>query len=271
MSSVGAVSRYRCLEDPGARVFAGHARAFLDRDPVGNNVLGTLLEAACVEERAGWRWVRVLDGDELVGVALHTPVLGVVLSSLPEPAAHALARHLTGTHAGFSRIDGPEAASAAVATHYAGLAGVTAREGERMRLLRLDAVRPPAGVAGRSRAATPADRDLVLGWLGGGIAEAVDRRLGYRDLMWFWEVDGAPVSFAWRTPPGRRARVTRIGAVYTVPEQRGRGYARANVAAVSAGGLAAGALACVLYADDGRLYEAVGYRAVGATREWRLS
>jgi hypothetical protein len=212
----------------------------------------------------------------LAGVALHAPVQGVVLSSLPEPAAHALARHLTGTNARYSRIDGPEAASTAVATHYAGLAGVTARECDRMRLFRLDAVRPPTDVPGRSRAATRADRDVILGWLGDEIAEAVERRLGYRDLMWFWEVDGVPVSFAWRTPlgpPARRprARVIRIGAVYTVPEQRGRGYARANVAAVSAGGLAAGALACVLYAGAGRLYESVGYRAVGATREWRFS
>jgi predicted GNAT family acetyltransferase len=96
--------------------------------------------------------------------------------------------------------------------------------------------------------------------------------------MWFWEVGGVPVSFAWRTPlcgPGRwpRTSVVRISAVYTPPEQRGRGYASANVAALSQEALGAGAGACMLYTDaanpvSNRIYQRIGYRPVGTADEW---
>jgi len=284
----------RCVDDPGPRVFAERAWAFLDRDPVGNNVLCTSIEAACVEEHPDWRWVRVLDGDELVGVAMHTPPRGPLLSELPEPAAHALVRHFAGTTAALSSVNGPPAAAAAFAAHYAGLTGMTTRPGERARLFRLDRVRSPIGVPGQSRAATAADRDLIRAWMDGFMAEtarddpmraereaAIERRFAHGDLMWLWEVDGVPVSFAWRSPLAPvtrwpRTTVVRVSAVYTPPELRGRGYASANVAAVSAAGLAAGARACMLYTDaanptSNKIYQAVGYRPVGAAQEWRFS
>jgi predicted GNAT family acetyltransferase len=57
---------------------------------------------------------------------------------------------------------------------------------------------------------------------------------------------------------------------------RGRGYASANVAAVSRNALEAGAFACMLYTDranptSNRIYQAIGYRPVGDAQEWLLS
>ena len=87
----------RCVEDHDARTLAVHACA--EDGPAG----------------------------QLVGVAVQKPPRGPLLSDLPVPAAHALAAHFAGT-TGVSSVGGLEAASAAVAGHYAALAGVADRE-----------------------------------------------------------------------------------------------------------------------------------------------
>ena len=283
----------RCIDDPDAPTFARHAWAFLDRDPVRNNVLCTSVETACADHRPDWRSMLVLVYDELVGVAMQVPPLGPLLSDLPDPAARALAAHFAGTHDRVPAVGGPDGATAAFADHYAALVGAQPRRGSSQRLFRLDQVTPPTGVPGHSRPATRADRDRILEWLDafyaetlpaevrGERTEAIDRRLAYGDLMWFWEVAGVSVSFAWRTPlapPTRwpRASVVRVSAVYTPPEQRGHGYASANVAEVSRRGLAAGASACMLYTDaanptSNKIYQRLGYRQVGTAQEWRFS
>ena len=272
----------RCVDDPSARVFAVHAWGLIGLDQVTNNVICTLVEAACAGEGATrQRWTRVLAGGELVGVAVQTPPRGPLLSDLPEPAARGLAAHFAGTSAGLSSVGGPEGASAAFARHYAALTGVDVRRGNRMRLLRLDRVDPPPGVPGRTRVATPADRDLIMAWMrvfAGVTPEAIDRRFAHGGLMWFWEVDGVPVSFAWRTPLGGAGRwprtsVVRVSAVYTPLEQRGHGYASANVAALSQEALEAGASACMLYADpanpvSNKIYQRIGYQLVSTADEW---
>jgi GNAT superfamily N-acetyltransferase len=270
----------RCVEDRDARTFAVHAWGLVGRDQVLNNVICTLLEAACAAEGpAGQRWVRVLADGELVGVAVQTPPRGPLLSDLTVPAARELAAHFAGT-TGVLSVAGPEGASAAFAEHYAALTGVGVRRGDRTRLLRLDRVEPPARVGGRMREATPADRELIVAWMAAFPAvdgEAIERRFAHGGLMWFWEVGGEPVSFAWRTPLRGRGRwprttVVRVSAVYTPPERRGRGYASANVAALSQAALDAGASGCMLYADPAiKVYERIGYRVAGVADEWFFS
>jgi RimJ/RimL family protein N-acetyltransferase len=225
---------------------------------------------------------------------MRTPPRGLLLADLPDAGAQALATAFAGTNESLPSVIGPPAAAAAFARRYAAILGRPVRPGLAQRLFRLDRVDPPAGVSGRSRPARLADRDLVLDWMMAFSAEtladnsprddqvaAVDRRFDHGDLMWFWEVDGAPVSFAWRSPlgpPGQwpRTPVTRISAVYTPPDRRGHGYASANVAALSQRGLAAGATACMLYTDaanptSNKIYQSIGYRPVGAAREWWFS
>ncbi len=144
----------------------------------------------------------------------------------------------------------------------------------------LDAVVPPPVPAGGSRPATSDDRELLVRWWGEFSAEAlgaldqdeeedghsVDHRLAAAGSgIALWEVDGEPVSlvaFGSPTPTG-----IRIGPVYTPPEHRGRGYASALTAQVSAEQLAAGRRFCFLYTDLGnptsnKIYVAIGYRRV---------
>ena len=300
MSRVGEpmddpVGGMRCVRDPSAARFATLAWDFLVRDPVRNNIICTLVEAGYQKEHPDWEWLRVLDGDgRLAGVAMRTPPRGLLLGDLPPAGAEALAVTYAGTNGSLSSVSGPATAATAFARRYAAILGRSVRPGMALRMFRLDRVDPPPAVAGRGRPVERADRDLVLDWVVAFSAEtltdnkprdeqiaSVDRRLGYADLMWLWEVDGVPVSFAWRSPvrpPGQwpRTPVTRISAVYTPPEQRGHGYASANVAELSQRGLDAGADACMLYADlanptSNKIYQRIGYRPVGDAQEWWFS
>lgn len=119
------------------------------------------------------------------------------------------------------------------------------------------------------------DRLLLKEWIaafyretgaGGGDPDAaVDKALTQESRgLYLWE-DGVPVSMAGYvagTPNG-----VRIGAVYTPPEKRRRGYAGACVAAVSQMLLDQGRRFCFLYTDlanptSNHIYQEIGYRPV---------
>lgn len=145
------------------------------------------------------------------------------------------------------------------------------------RLYRLDRLIDPVGVAGRARLATAADLDLVAAWLGpysvetfGSLPPSFDaKRLAHvaitNSRVWLWlDGDGIPVSLAVRRPPA--AGVSRIGPVYTTPEQRGRGFGSA-VTARAAFDILDNAAVPVLYTDvanptSNKIYRAIGFRPV---------
>jgi predicted GNAT family acetyltransferase len=125
----------------------------------------------------------------------------------------------------------------------------------------------------------------VLGWLDAFAAEALphegpdldnadwlERRLVDPDgELLLWIDEGTPVSLAaagGATPSGLR-----VGPVYTPPQRRGRGYASAVTAAVSAGALARGWEYCFLFTDlanptSNRIYRRLGYEPVCDVDQW---
>ena len=129
--------------------------------------------------------------------------------------------------------------------------------------------------------ATPMDRPLLVRWWGEFGAEAlgaleqddeqngrsIDHRLtAPGNGIALWEVDGEPVcavGYGSPTPTG-----VRIGPVYTPPAHRGRGYASALTAHVSAEQLAAAAGASASSTQtsanptSNKIYAAIGYRRV---------
>jgi predicted GNAT family acetyltransferase len=156
------------------------------------------------------------------------------------------------------------------------------------RIYRLHRVDPPRPVDGRMRVALPADVPLVAGWLDafgvealrntpdpdGARASAVRFIAGIgRRTLYLWD-DGRPVSMtlaAAVTPNG-----SRIGAVYTPPEVRGRGYASTLVAAASQSQLDAGRRFCFLFTDlanptSNKIYQAIGYEPVCDVDEYRFA
>jgi len=307
----------RCVEDTDVARFAAVVLPWLGRDPVMDNTIYTVIAS-----RAGGqlpttradRWLRVLDGDDLVGVATLIPPQAVLLSTMPIAAAQALAEHFAAkagsdragaaadTHQdsdGLPGVGGPTPLAGAFAERYTALTGRGHSLGLDMGCFRLDAVQPPAPVAGRLRAAEQRDRDLLVEWYHAFHAEAVpfragsdpapyvDGRLAEGGLLWLWEdTPGAtqgqgtqgqgtrPVTLVGSMPPA--AGVIRIAPVYTPPAYRGRGYASAAVAAVCQRALDRGARALTLNTDltngtSNRIYQRVGFRRVGDVREWRFT
>jgi uncharacterized protein len=151
-------------------------------------------------------------------------------------------------------------------------------------IYRLDTLIPPKAIAGESRPAEKADVDLLVSWLlafdrdtrlneltAEMAADSAERRSTGEalDRMWFWCIDGKPVSMAAsgrKTPNGAS-----IGPVYTPAENRGNGYASAITAAVSQAIFDSGKKFCYLYTDmsnptSNKIYQALGYRHIGDHR-----
>src|SRR5437762_13069662 len=132
-------------------------------------------------------------------------------------------------------VAGDAATAARFAGRWAELLKVPAKPVEGQRLYALETVKEPRGVPGRARRADRGDADVLAGW-----GKAFERDTGSPvlpdavreqiDAGWFWVWDdGGPVAMARYTDAV--SGVSRIGLVYTPPEQRGRGYAAACTAA----------------------------------------
>ncbi|MGW1762654.1 GNAT family N-acetyltransferase [Streptomyces sp. NPDC002073] len=146
---------------------------------------------------------------------------------------------------------------------------------EEIRLYRLEELVPPdPAPAGSARPATVADLPLLSRWYEAfgidtdqpaPVSEAALRdRISYGGLL-VWENEGVPVSMAAFTRPLHGT--SRVAPVYTPPALRGRGYAGAVTAAVSAAARGAGADEVLLFTDlsnptSNALYLRLGYRPV---------
>jgi predicted GNAT family acetyltransferase len=281
----------RVIAEPDLAAYAERILPFLASDPVRGNVIATIVEA----RRSGWHevehgsvWLRLEDGEQssgrTVGAAVRTPPYAMFVTALAAPAVAALAEYVCSRHPDVDRFNGPLEASQALAVSCGRITGRIPRHVEAYRVFRLADLTAPLGVPGKMKEASPADRELCVAWASAFIAEAtpaapvrdapaaVDRGLGSGGLIWLWEVDGKPRATAWLT----RAvlGVTRINTVYTPPQYRGQGYASALVAALTRRLLDAG-LVPTLNTDlsnrtSNKIYQALGYRAVGDTALWTL-
>lgn len=216
-------------------------------------------------------WWRGPEG-ETEGAFLWTPPYPVSVSPMSPEAAAGLPSVLAGHDPPYTEVRGyVPAAEAFAAAHARGTAAVP-RVRSRERLFRLDALRPPRPAPpGRARRATPADRDLLLGWVDAfhreaGLLRASDPRLLDDRVadgrLWLWEVGSEPVSMAGSARAV--AGTTRIGPVYTPDGLRGRGYAGAATTAATRAGLDAGLSEILLFTDlanptSNALYQRLGY------------
>lgn len=162
------------LDDAAA--FLESTRALRAREPVLTNVLGSVSLAVVAGRRydgAAWWLVRgAAPDDEVVGAAMLTPPFPLTVSPMPEAAARALGAALRAeAHAGaltVGEVGGPPGAATAVADALG--PGAEPVMDELVQVL--DVLTPAAGVAGRARAATRDDIDLVRAWLLDFAAEA---------------------------------------------------------------------------------------------------
>ncbi len=243
-------------------------------DPVRTNILGSIAQSA-IEGRAYERefWFVAEDDDgRAVGAATWT----LPHKLLVGPCAPEVARAI-----------GAAAAATGVPVHGAIVPvflvdAITDGVGRRAvpymgeRILALQDYAAPGPVPGTPRAVTEADLDEVERWLAdfateAGILVVDDRAAAESSIgrLWFWEVDGEPVSMAGHAAvvetPG--ALVARIGPVYTPPALRGHRYGSAVTAAVVEH-LLPEVDAIMLYTDaanptSNAIYERLGFRHVG--------
>ena len=227
----------------------------------------------------------VTSGDDIVGAAMRTPPYNAILSALrDESAVDLIVDDLLAAAPDLPGVLGATESARRFAERWTRRTARAHRIKTAERIFQLTTVVPPRRAAGRQRLATTADRDLVTRWFAAftrealreddsRAAEMVDRWLGDPGrTLYLWE-DGEPVSIcgaAGRTPNG-----IRIGAVYTPPERRGRGYASNNVAAASQAQLDSGLHFLFLYTDlsnptSNRIYREIGYEPVCDVDEYRF-
>jgi len=181
------------------------------------------------------------------GAFLHAPPGPVVLAGRAPEAAAALAGTLT--RRPVRGVDASADVADAFAAAWRQRTGLSVRVHQHSRMYRLTGSAPEyPGPPGRARAATAADRELLVAWLRafgresrelvGTPETAADDLLGHSGAA-FWQNDDWPVSMATVTRPV--AGTVRVAIVYTPPGLRHHGYAAAVTIAVSRAALAAGA------------------------------
>lgn len=266
----------RPFED--AALFAREAAAYLGADPFSSSVIAVQVDGVLggIRNRGPQdRYWTVVEADQTLGIAMHTPPYNLFLARMPAAAAVALARSLAETSRGLAGVNGELDTVAAFADKWTELTGKRSSTAVSMRMYRLGELTLPGGVSGRPRPATQGDVELVAAWLEAfrdeaqphapmsdwrGVAEQ-RIRAGQFEL---WEDEQQPVSVAGFS--NAVAGVSRVGPVYTPPAQRRRGYGVAVTAQATTAALSAGAKHVVLYTDlsnptSNAIYQTIGYRA----------
>ena len=210
---------------------------------------------------------------------------GMLLLQAPEQLEAILERLLSASRTPLRGLSGPAAQVRAARSHL-GLDAAPAQLEEDEELFALDllAWTPPSVLARdpdvTCRAPLPSERTLMRDWRFAYELESLGRHpdddvARAQSDVWLdaqLDDDVAWVAVAARTPvsfSGFNAMlpdIVQLGAVYTPPDCRGRGYARAAVAHSVAVGKERGATRAVLFTKNPsamKSYEAVGFRRAG--------
>ncbi len=275
-----------------ARAFLADAGAWLAEREAEHNLMlgiaGDMSEEADVDADPGaMPYFAVIAGDGgPVAAAMRTPPWNLLLSEVDDPLAlRLLADELADDE--LPGVTGPPGAVDRFAAAWSAHRGRRVETLMEERIYRLSRVTPPSGVAGSARRADAGDRALLRQWVVDFHAEALpgqdaERAAGGVDgwdpagerQFWLWEVAGRPVSLVSAHSPTPNG--IRIGPVYTVPADRGRGYASALTAFASQWNLAQGRRFCFLYTDlanptANHIYVAIGYEPVTDARMVRFT
>lgn len=277
----------RC-QTPSA--FLEGAQAFLLRDEACHNLLlgvsATLMGRSTLPDPAPY-FALVVETGDIVAAAMITPPHNLVLSRIErQQAVELFARDVRAAGMTPPGVHGPTPVSEQFAEVWQRVTGQRYERGLAQRIYRLERVRAVAGVPGRLRPATEADRPVLISWMRAFLVEAfgeyapptdpeqlVDRRLqGPTEGLYMWD-DGEPAALAGCTGPTPHG--IRIGPVYTPPDRRNRGFASACVAALSQMLLDRGYRFCFLYTDlanptSNRIYQRIGYEPVCDVAEYRF-
>jgi predicted GNAT family acetyltransferase len=276
----------RVTRHADAASFLAAAEAFLvEREALHNVPLAVARTCAADPARHAGRnyFVVVRDGARIVGIAAMTPPHKLQVYVPPGAAVDAVADDLAASAWTPPGVHGPVAASEAFAAAWCARRGVRAEPSMDLRAFELTEVIPAPPAHGCMRLAEDTDLPIVQSWYRAFHDEArltvtrtesdeTARRAIARRRLFVWDDGGAVAQTALvgSTPNGAR-----IGAVYTPPDRRRRGYATALVEHVSRRALADGKRFCFLFTDlanpvSNSIYPKVGYRPVADYRDFEF-
>ncbi|HEY5153668.1 MAG TPA: GNAT family N-acetyltransferase [Acidimicrobiales bacterium] len=277
------MSGHQVLHTSDAGQALAATAAYLAEDPVGHNVVLTIMQERAAHPEPGRYWWVNRRG-RLEGVALQSPLdNSASVTPMPVAAVDALIAAMAPEVPDLPGIIGEATTASAFAGRWTEHTGVGAEPLEGQRLYRLASLHPSLDGGGHLRRATADEIDLLVSWWHGlaadigesppgvGGNDVLARRVAQGEI-WLWD-DGLPVSMARLSAPA--AGAVRVGFVYTPPQFRRRGYAGASVAALSARALADGARECLLYTQlsnptSNGIYRRIGYEAVSEVLSYRF-
>lgn len=252
-----------------------------------NLVLGVLANLIAGEYSDIQPYMAIYQGDgEIQAAALCTPPWPVLVSYVDPPPGSKILKSILADmektlQDDFTGLTGNKEFVSSLVSQWEEETGKEALLKMAMRIYKLEKVLPVRGVPGKTRWVKDKDKNLVEEWYLGfsretGEGEPDQKHIQkqvkayltahpkQRGLM-IWEVEGRPVSmagYAGPTPHG-----IRIGAVYTPPSLRKRGYASAVTADLSQFLLDQGNQYCFLFTDllnpiSNHIYQEIGYLPV---------
>jgi predicted GNAT family acetyltransferase len=234
--------------------------------------------------RAGEQWgtepplmALVENHDEVAAVVLMTPPHNLIISwTADDSTLDAIARELHGKAAAVPGVNSSADIARKFALMWSELSGYTFHVQMAQRIYQLRQVTNETRAAGRLREPNQSDDALLREWRAafsidaegmdpGHAREAAALPLPKSRRLLLWEVDGSAVSMAGYSGPTPNG--IRVAWVYTPPENRGKGFAGACVAALSQKLLDDGRQYCYLYTDlanpiSNHVYQKIGYEPV---------
>lgn len=215
-------------------------------------------------------------GKVVTYAAAMTPPYGLLVTAMNEALDGPVKAVIESLIAGgwpVPSVNAPAAAAAHFARLWSQRTGQAYSSGMRERLFELTAMTFPPTPPGAFRKAEARDIPTLARWIEAFAAESIphdpppdgERIATQRlDVFYVWD-DGGLVSMMANNRT--TTHLASIGFVYTPPEQRGRGYATALVAAGSQALLDAGRERCVLFTDlnnptSNSIYQKIGYRPI---------
>lgn len=253
---------------------------FLHRHEAEHTLILSLCEAALKSKDRDLRFATLSSDDGIVMTSVMKEGFNLVLSRAEQDGIEALAERLAADKTVFPGVVGPADVSAAFSNSWTAQTGQKFGEYMDQIIYSMKSVTQQPAAEGFMRAARQDEAELVAGWL---VSFGADSHLPKAERatiedarqtaaqriaagrLFVWDLNGKAVAQAGisGTPT-----VSRISLVYTPPENRGHGYARALVAALSQKQFDDGKILCCLYADarnpvSNSIYRKIGYEFVG--------
>ena len=267
-----------------AETFLEQSEAFRNENPIETNAIGSLAISAAKDTAADpdRSWWLILRDKEVVGIASSNATHPLKLSPMTEGAAKELAYVVWSNNPTFLGVSGPEVVAREFISGWCSLSEKQTNDfslHERYALYVLGEHSPLTTVSGKARMSNVYDLDLLVKWMRefehetGGIIGGSEAELQARVLastFVIWEIDSRPVAMSRLAStivhPG--GLISRIGVVYTPPNERGNGYGAAVTSSMIEHLQKMGCSTITLQTDSdyeksNRIYQRLGFLAVG--------